>query len=264
MADVKWIKIVTDLFDDEKILLIEQLPEKDTIIVIWFKLLCLAGKQNNRGVFLIRDSMPYTDEMLAAVFRRPLNTVRLALKTFEEFGMVEIINGVVTVPNWSKHQNIEGMEKRQEYIRNYMRAYREEQKLLADCKHLRKHLRKQDVNTLDHSLSSSDVSVSQSSTEKGIVKGKHKHGEYKNVLLSDDDLEKLKAEFPDWAERIERLSEYIESKGAKYKNHLATIRSWARKDKNGSVNGKHDEDHGVYDERTGLTTYANGIKVRVL
>ena len=49
MADVKWIKIATDIFDDEKILLIESLPEADSIIVIWFKLLCLAGKQNNSG-----------------------------------------------------------------------------------------------------------------------------------------------------------------------------------------------------------------------
>lgn len=60
---------------------------------------------------------------------------------------------------------------------------------------------------------------------------RHKHGKYSNVLLSDEDLEKLKAEFPDWEERIERLSEYIASKGTKYKSHLATIRSWARKDK---------------------------------
>lgn len=63
---------------------------------------------------------------------------------------------------------------------------------------------------------------------------KHKYGQYKNVLLSDSELAKLKDEFfYDWEERIERLSEYIESKGAKYKNHLATIRSWARKEKTG-------------------------------
>ena len=65
---------------------------------------------------------------------------------------------------------------------------------------------------------------------------RHKYGRYENVLLSDEDMVKLKQEFPtDWEERIERLSEYIASKGAKYKNHLATIRVWARKDKN-----KHD------------------------
>ena len=60
---------------------------------------------------------------------------------------------------------------------------------------------------------------------------RHKYGMYKNVLLSDDDLEKLKSEFADWEQRIERLSEYIASTGKSYKNHLATIRSWARKEK---------------------------------
>ena len=105
-AEVKWIKIVTDIFDDEKILFIEQLPEADSIIVIWFKLLTLAGKINNGGVMLFRDNIPYTDEMLATIFRRPINTVRLALKTFEKFGMVEIINNAITIPNWSKHQSL--------------------------------------------------------------------------------------------------------------------------------------------------------------
>lgn len=60
---------------------------------------------------------------------------------------------------------------------------------------------------------------------------RHKYGEYKNVLLSDEELEKLKDEFPDWETRIERLSEYMASTGKSYKNHLATIRNWARKEK---------------------------------
>ena len=61
---------------------------------------------------------------------------------------------------------------------------------------------------------------------------KHKYGQYQNVLLSDDEFEKLKTEFPeDWEERIERVSEYCASKGATYKNYLATIRNWARKER---------------------------------
>lgn len=61
---------------------------------------------------------------------------------------------------------------------------------------------------------------------------RHKYGEYKNVLLSDDELEKLKTEYPkDYEMRIERLSEYIASTGKSYKNYLATIRSWAKRDK---------------------------------
>ena len=60
---------------------------------------------------------------------------------------------------------------------------------------------------------------------------RHKFGEYSNVLLTDEQLEKLKSEFSDWENRIERLDGYIQSSGKKYKDHLATIRNWAKKDK---------------------------------
>lgn len=131
MASVKWIKIVTDVFDDEKILMIETMPECDSIIVIWFKLLCLAGKQNNSGVFQM-GQMPYTDEMFAAIFRRPLNTVRLALNTFERFGMIEIVRDTVTIPNWSKHQSLDAYEKRKERDRLYQAERRAAQRAIAE------------------------------------------------------------------------------------------------------------------------------------
>ena len=71
---------------------------------------------------------------------------------------------------------------------------------------------------------------------------RHKYGAYGNVLLSDDDYGKLMAEFPaDYLQRIERLSEYMASSGKSYKNHLATIRSWARKEKPAVKSGySHD------------------------
>lgn len=133
MADVKWIKITTDIFDDEKILLIEALPEADSIIVIWFKLLCLAGKINNSGVFLLNDKIAYTDKMLASIFRRKEATVKLALETFENFGMIELVDDVITIPNWDKHQNLDQLEKKREYMREYMKGKREKQKSIA-CK----------------------------------------------------------------------------------------------------------------------------------
>lgn len=223
MTEVRWIKIVTDIFDDEKILLIESLPEADAIITIWFKLLCLAGKQNNCGVFLMGGKIPYTEEMFATIFRRPLNTVRLALKTFESFGMVEIVNGVLTLPNWDKHQSLDALERKREYDRLRMQEKRSQQKQIAgrttvveqtdDGRPLDKN--REDKNRLDKS--------------NNITR--HKYGEYKNVLLTDDMLETLKSEFPkDWEQRIERLSSYKASTGKVYKNDLATIRNWARKD----------------------------------
>ena len=148
MADVKWIKITTDIFDDDKILLIESLPEADSIIVIWFKLLCLAGKQNNSGVFLLNDRIAFTDKMLATIFRRKESTVQLALKTFEEFGMIEIVDGVITIPNWGKHQSLDQLEKRKEYMRGYMKNYREEQRRLASKDNCKVNS-KCNVNSLD-------------------------------------------------------------------------------------------------------------------
>ena len=74
---------------------------------------------------------------------------------------------------------------------------------------------------------------------------RHKYGEYKNVLLSDEDMDKLKAEFPDdWEKRIERLSGYIESTGKSYKNHLATIRNWAKRDKEKGAAEKKQKNDG--------------------
>ena len=129
MSEVKWIKIVTDIFDDEKILLIEAMPERDALIVIWFKLLCFAGKQNNGGVFMLNDRIAYTDEMLAVIFRRPVNTVRLALSTFEQYGMIEIIDNTITIPNWEKHQDLDRIQLNRERNRQRVAAYRERVKM---------------------------------------------------------------------------------------------------------------------------------------
>lgn len=128
--DVKWIKITTDIFDDEKILMIESMPSADSIIVIWFKLLAFAGKQNNNGVFLMSNRIAYTDEMLASIFRRDVNTVRLALRAFEQFGMIEIIDNVITIPNWGKHQTLDAYEKKKERDRARIARKRAEQKAL--------------------------------------------------------------------------------------------------------------------------------------
>lgn len=130
MADVKWIKITTDIFDDEKILLIESLPDSYAIITVWFKLLCLAGKQNNSGVFMM-GKIAYTDKMLGTIFRMKESTVTMALNTFEQFDMVEIIDGVITIPNWGKHQSLDAYEKKKAYDRKYRMEQREKQRLLA-------------------------------------------------------------------------------------------------------------------------------------
>ena len=106
MADIKWIKIKTDMFEDEKIKLIDALPERDTIHYIWLRLLVQAGKTNASGYIFLNENVPYTEEMLSTIFCRPLNSIRLALSTLSNFGMIEIKEDkIIKITNWEKHQN---------------------------------------------------------------------------------------------------------------------------------------------------------------
>lgn len=158
MADVKWIKITTDIFDDEKVLMIESMPSADSIIVIWFKLLTFAGKQNNDGVFLMSNRIAYTDEMLASIFRRDVNTIRLALKAFEQFGMIEIIDNVITIPNWNKHQTLDAYEKKKERDRLYQAERRASQRALVQ--------KSSDKSSDVKAIASSDVVISEEEIEE--------------------------------------------------------------------------------------------------
>ena len=227
MADVKWIKITTDIFDDDKILLIESLPDADSIIVIWVKLLCLAGKQNNSGVFMMNNQIPYTDKMLATIFRRKESTIQLALQTFEQFGMIEYIDGVITIPNWGKHQSLDQIESKKEYMRNYMKEYREKQKALT-CKSSCKTNSKTNVRQAEKKRRRKEKKEKRKEGEEE----KEFFGDYNNVLLTEDEYSNLMQLFPsDYLERINRLSSYMKSTGKTYDDHFATIKFWAEQDK---------------------------------
>jgi predicted phage replisome organizer len=111
MADIHWIKLKTTMFDDEKIRLIESMPEADAIINIWIRLLILAGKTNDSGLIYIQRNMPYSAEMLSTLFNRKVNVIKLALTTLAKFDMINVNDdGLIEITNWEKHQNIEGME----------------------------------------------------------------------------------------------------------------------------------------------------------
>lgn len=132
MGEVKWVKLSTQMFDDEKIKLIEQMPESDTLLIIWVKLLAQAGKTNASGFIYLSENVPFTDEMLAHIFGRPLGIVRMALDTFKKFGMIEINEqNYISICNWEKHQNLDALEKIRKDTRKRVAKHREKQKALA-------------------------------------------------------------------------------------------------------------------------------------
>lgn len=213
------------MFDNRKIKQIGSMPEGDSLLLMWVQLLCLAGNVNDGGFIYLTKEIPYTDEMLATQFNKPISTVRLALKTFEQFGMIEIINNMIFLSSWEKYQSTDRLTAIREKDRERKRRKREAEKLLPQ--------NSTEIPRTSMDVPRIDIDIDKDKNKSISKKSpRHKHGEYQNVLLSDDDLEKLKAEFPaDWDQRIQRLSEYMASSGKSYKNHLATIRNWARRDK---------------------------------
>lgn len=319
MADVKWIKITTDMFDNRKIKHLRKLPDGNNIVLIWVMLLTMAGRCNSNGLIFLTENIPYTPKMLADELDFEENTVQLALNALEQLGMIQAnSNGFLAVTGWTEYQNIEGMERIREQTRKRVADYRmrkkqpslpvgstcaycgkvantidhiiprskngsdDESNIVPCCKSCNSSKKDKDLadflndsfyyhyEGINHDLVRNNpklmkhvrwdsslnrycnVTVTQSNAtdidieeEKELEKEKealsndnamrkpvkHKHGEYKNVLLTDEELDKLKNEYSDWEDRIERLSSYVASTGKAYKSHYATIRNWARKDK---------------------------------
>jgi len=132
MADIKWIKLSVDLFDNRKIKQIRKIPDGDAIIGVWLQILCLAGKTNDNGLVYFSEDLPYTDEMLATEFERPLNVIRLSLSTFIKFKMIEVHDDTLLVSNWEKYQSANKLNIIKEQNRVRQQNYRDRQKQLAD------------------------------------------------------------------------------------------------------------------------------------
>lgn len=136
MSDVKWIKISVDIFNDEKLQAIGTLPDGNMIQLVWIKLLCLAGKCNEGGLLMVTRELPYTDEMLAKRFDMEIGQVQRALDIFQRAGMIEVIENIYMVSNWSKYQSTQSLEEMKAKHRQRQREYveRKKQKLLEEKK----------------------------------------------------------------------------------------------------------------------------------
>ncbi|MBP3034176.1 phage replisome organizer N-terminal domain-containing protein [Staphylococcus warneri] len=224
MAEVSWIKLKVGMFDDSKIKYIEALPERDTIITLWVKLLTLAGKYNEQGYIMLSESLPYNEEMLANEFNRPLNSIRLALQTFEKLGMIEEVNGVFKVTNWEKHQNIEGLEKIREQNRLRKQKQRNKQKLL------------------DSHVKSRDSHATEEDKELEEDKEKDKEDVFKNSInyimnnldknLTPHQMEQIGYGIDDIGEHadevVEVATDYTKDKGCHAGYLIKVLNNWAK------------------------------------
>ena len=231
MSSVKWIKINIDMFDDEKIKIIQAMPEGDSLLVVWIKLITLAGKTNDGGYIYIAENMPYTEEMLATIMNKPINTIRLALSTFLSLKMIEEDTKGIYLVNFEKHQSLDKMEKLKEQNRIRVAKYRDKKKQeLLECN---------DDVTL-HVMQSNGIDID---IDKDTDKDNNIYipfGEYKRVKLKQKEYDKLIEEYgKEYVDFIiDRLDEYVESNNNKnkYKNFNLVIRkaireNWFKKNK---------------------------------
>lgn len=130
MADVKWIKITTDMFDNRKIKHLRKLPDGNDIVLIWVMLLTMAGRCNSSGMIFLTENIPYTPKMLADELGFGENTVQLALNALEQLNMVVTDQGFFSIAGWEEYQNIEGMDKIREQNRLRQAKFKAKQKAL--------------------------------------------------------------------------------------------------------------------------------------
>lgn len=134
MAEVKWIKLTTDMFDNRKIKHLRRLPEGNSIVLIWVMLLTMAGRCNASGMIFLTENIPYTPKMLADELDFEENTVVLALRALEDLNMVVTNKGYFAIAGWEEYQNIEGMDKIREQNRIRQKKWYDSQKALPNAK----------------------------------------------------------------------------------------------------------------------------------
>lgn len=265
MAEVKWVKLTTDMFDNRKIKHLRRLPEGNNIVLIWVMLLTMAGRCNSGGMIFLTENIPYTPKMLADELDFELNTVELALKALEQLDMIVTENGVFTIAGWEEYQNTDRLAEIREYNRLAKQREREKKKLLNGvndksmtsqrCQDIEEE-KEEDKEKEYHSFNRSyaqeeniyiDKAVSESGLEgkeaeayraevKDRLKMRYMNGSLGQgvVFMSDEQFSKLCDELT-----IEELDKYIgivaecEKNGKRYKNksHYQAILDMVAKDR---------------------------------
>lgn len=223
MAEVRWIKLYIDIWNNRKIKQIETLPDGDAMLIIWLKLLTLAANINDGGLVYFTSDIPFNESMLANEFGRPLETVRMALSVFQKFGMIEVVNDMIFVSNWEKYQALDQAERTREQTRQRVTAYRERKKLgcnvtgnvtVTQCNALDK-----DKDT-DKDIKEKSIKEKSSRFVPPTLEEIHRYCWDKGLMVDEQT-------FFDYYNE----SDWVDSKGNKVKNWKQKLITWAKHDR---------------------------------
>ena len=251
MADFSWIRLDVDLLDSRKVKSLRRMDFGDAAVITWIFLLTTAGKCNDGGRIFIDEDVPYDVCDIAGELGYDPQITGEHIAQMVRLRMIDIDeDGYIHICGWEDHQSADRLAELKEMHRERQRRYLDKKKndVTNDVTH--------DV-TMTDDMTSCDALDKDKDKEKDRDKEKekekeditkapakpapvrHRYGKYENVLLSDEELEKVKNEFPgDWQDRIEKMSEYMASNGKSYKNYLAAIRNWKRMEDERGYSGK--------------------------
>lgn len=217
-----YLKLKENFFESDELKILESLENGYLYSNILLKLYLKALK--NEGKLTFNEYIPYDTKMLATITGHNIDVVEKAIKIFQNMHLIEILdNGTIYMLDMQKmigSISNEGVRKAE--YRERIKLEKENGTSLGQSPYI-----------ISNSISNSNSIYNsnkedESVREEEIKKQKHKYGEYKHILLTDEELEKLNTEFgeEETQKAITYLDEYIEMKGAKYKSHYMAMRKW--------------------------------------
>ncbi|MBE6556106.1 MAG: hypothetical protein E7663_07785 [Ruminococcaceae bacterium] len=242
MDGVQWIKLYTDMFDtSRKIKYIEQMPRGDTFLIIWIKMLLLAGRVNDGGALYITPTKPYDKKSLAAEFRRPVKAVAGALDIFEECGMIERSENGIRILAWQDYQNVDRMAEIREQTRERTARSRARKKAdsSATCS-ATVALPSRDCSAVERE--NKNIDIINPLSNAGARADTRVYGAFQNVLLTEAEYEDLSKRIENVADFIEKFSRKLAAKEYSYQNHYAAMLDWYIADQQASAKKKAESE----------------------
>lgn len=246
MADNKkyyYLKLKDNFFDSDEMIILESMPDGYIYSNILLKLYLRSLKYQGRLMF--NEKIPFNSTMLAQVTRHTVGNVEKSIQIFTDLGLIDVLdNGAIylaDIQNFIGESSTEADRKR-----GYRQRIELEKQALLTGGQMSDKCPDKTPPEIEIELEK-DIEIDKEKKKKRPIR--HKYGEYQNVLLTDQQFEQLKQEFPkDWEQRIDRVSSYCESTGKTYKNYLATIKNWARKDKEPAKGKLENTGSSEYDD----------------
>jgi len=233
-----YLKLKENYFDDDSIVLLESMQDGVLYSNILLKLYLKSLK--NGGRLQLDENIPYTAQMIATITRQQIGTVERALQIFLRLGLVEMLDSGAYYMS-----NIELLIGQSSTEAERKRAARLQNRAISAPRTDGGHLSDIRPPKIEKEI---ELEIERESENGQTTRT---YGRYQNVILTDNELTSLKADFPAlWAEYIERVSEYMESNGKRYKNHAATIRRWIREDEEKQQNPGYDRNYSVEEGET--------------